>query len=76
MARSQYFVGKHDGQWHIRHREKQFGPYPTERMALRVAIDAANDAGRHNPEGAEVVLELLSGHRTIWSYGADPYPSG
>ncbi|RYF47849.1 MAG: DUF2188 domain-containing protein [Cytophagaceae bacterium] len=71
MARNQYFVVLHEGQWKISYNQKHYGPYDTQRGAIRAAVDAA-----HKSKGDSQVLIQGADHkfRTEWTYGSDPYP--
>lgn len=71
MARVQYFVVRHEGQWKITLEGKRYGPYRTQRDAIRAAVDAA-----HETKGDAQVLVQGEDHkfRTEWTYGNDPYP--
>ena len=71
MARAQYFVVKHEGQWKISHGGKHYGPYPTQKDAIRSAVDAANKTGAD----AQVLIQGADNQfRAEWTYGHDPYP--
>lgn len=71
MARNQYFVVSHQGEWKISHNQKHYGPYPTQKAAIRAAVDAA-----HESKGDSQVLIQGENNqfRTEWTYGNDPYP--
>ena len=66
MAHTPYIVFRDQGQWHIKSNGVHYGPYPTQRDAIRAAVDAAYEAG------SQVVLQ--DQFRTEWTYGKDPYP--
>lgn len=71
MTRNRYYVVYHQGEWKIKYNDKHFGPYSTQKAAIRAAVDAA-----HKGKGDSQVL--VQGHnnqfRTEWTYGNDPYP--
>lgn len=71
MSRAQYYVVRHDGQWKIKFNGQHYGPYGTQKAAIRSAVDAA-----HNAKGnAQVLLQGADGlFRAEWTYGNDPYP--
>lgn len=71
MARDQYFVVIHNNEWKISYNGKHYGPYPTQRAAIRAAVDAA-----HKAKGdAQVLVQGTDNKfRTEWTYGNDPYP--
>lgn len=75
MARTKYYVVKHQGEWKISLNEKHHGPYPTQRSAIKAAVDAAHKAGSSNPDGAQVLVQNEQNQfRAEWTYGNDPYP--
>lgn len=71
MARTQYVVVLRNGQWMITLNGKHYGPYATQRQAIRAAVDAA-----HETKGdAQVLVQGQNNlFRTEWTYGHDPYP--
>ncbi|CFX09478.1 conserved protein of unknown function [Candidatus Filomicrobium marinum] len=74
MARNQYFVVLHDGQWKISFNQKHFGPFNTQADAIRAAVDAAHSAGRNGKDAQVLVQGRDNRFRTEWTYGNDPYP--
>jgi hypothetical protein len=76
MARTVYYVVRHEGQWKIKLDDKHYGPYPTQAAAIKEAVDTAHKAGKINPDGAQVLIQSTTNHqfRTEWTYGHDPYP--
>jgi hypothetical protein len=75
MARAQYFVVHHQGQWKISHDGTHYGPYPTQAAAIKAAVDTAHKAGRQGHD-AQVLVQSTDANkfRTEWTYGHDPYP--
>lgn len=71
MAREKYVVVNHRGQWEIAHHGKHDGPYPTQRDAVRNAVDMAHQAGQ---DAQVLVQDSDDRFRTEWTYGRDPYP--
>ncbi|OUJ68984.1 DUF2188 domain-containing protein [Hymenobacter crusticola] len=73
MARTIYYVVYHNNQWKIKLGEQHYGPYTTQALAIRSAIDAAHQSGpAHN---AQVLVQGTNNQfRTEYTYGADPYP--
>lgn len=71
MSRAQYVVVLHQGEWKISYNGKHYGPYSTQKMAIRAAVDAA-----HKAKGdAQVLVQGENNQfRTEWTYGRDPYP--
>lgn len=74
MARAQYFVVLHQGQWKIGFQGEHYGPYQTQAEAIRYAVDAAQEAGRQNHDAQVLVQGRDNQFRTEWTYGHDPYP--
>lgn len=74
MARTQYFVVNHEGQWKISLNGKHHGPYATQRGAIRAAVDAAHETGRKGGDAQVLVQGENNQFRTEWTYGNDPYP--
>jgi hypothetical protein len=58
MSRAQYFVVSHEGQWKIKFQGQHYGPYNTQRDAIRAAVDAA-----HKAKGDAQVL--VQGHLRV-----------
>ena len=71
MSRAQYYVTLHQGEWKIKYKDKHYGPYSTQAVAIRTAVDAA-----HKAKGdAQVFVQGRDNQfRTEWTYGHDPYP--
>jgi hypothetical protein len=74
MARTQYFVVKHDNQWKITLNGQHHGPYSTQRDAIRAAVDAAHTSGQKGVDSQVLVQGQDNQFRTEWTYGHDPYP--
>jgi hypothetical protein len=74
MARTQYFVVKHDGQWKIKLSDLHYGPYSTQREAILKAVDAAHASGQQGLDSQVLVQGENHQFRTEWTYGHDPYP--
>lgn len=75
MARDVYYVVLHDGEWKISYSGKHYGPYSTQRDAIKAAVDTAQKAGQRNLDGAQVLVQGTNNQfRTEWTYGNDPYP--
>ncbi|MGN6307143.1 MAG: DUF2188 domain-containing protein [Mesorhizobium sp.] len=74
MARAQYIVVHHNGQWKISYNGQHYGPYDTQKAAIRVAVDAAHKAGKDGHDAQVLVQGQDSRFRTEWTYGHDPYP--
>jgi Uncharacterized protein conserved in bacteria (DUF2188) len=71
MAHTPYIVFREQGQWAIKSNGMRYGPYATQRDAIRAAVDAAHEAGRKGLNG-QVLLE--DQFRVEWTYGKDSYP--
>jgi Uncharacterized protein conserved in bacteria (DUF2188) len=74
MARAQYFVTKRNGEWKIRAGYRHSSAYPTEREAMRAAIDFAERDGQAGREAQVLVQGEDRLFRPAWTYGRDPYP--
>ncbi|WP_284272212.1 DUF2188 domain-containing protein [Bradyrhizobium iriomotense] len=49
-------------------------PYPTQKEAIRVAVDAAYKEGASGHDAQVLVQDEDNEVRTEWTYGHDPYP--
>ncbi len=56
MTHTPYIVFREQGQWAIKSNGMHYGPFPTQRDAIRAAIDAAYEAGEKGLNG-QVLLE-------------------
>jgi hypothetical protein len=74
MARAQYFVVNQGGEWKIKHQDKHYGPYPTQKAAIKAAVDAAHTTGDKGLDAQVLVQGVNNQFRTEWTYGNDPYP--
>jgi hypothetical protein len=75
MGRDVYYVVLRQREWKISYNEKHYGPYKTQRDAIKAAVDTAHKAGPKNPHGAQVVVQGEDHqYRTEWTYGNDAYP--
>lgn len=74
MARAQYAVVLHGGQWKIAFEGKHYGPYDTQKEAIKQAVNAAHKAGREGHDAQVLVQGTDNKFRTEWTYGHDPYP--
>lgn len=74
MARARYFVVLHDNQWKISFNDQHYGPYPTQQVAIRAAVDAANTSGGRGHDAQVMIQGVNNQFRTEWTYGHDPYP--
>lgn len=74
MARLQYVVVLHQNQWKISFQGKHYGPYQTQKAAIRSAVDAAHKAGKGGSDAQVLIQGTDNKFRTEWTYGNDPYP--
>lgn len=74
MARAQYVVVSHQGQWKISYNGQHHGPYSTQKAAIRAAVDAAHKAGNLGHDAQVLIQGENNQFRTEWTYGHDPYP--
>jgi hypothetical protein len=74
MARTQYFIVLHEDEWNIKLGNKHYGPYKSRTVAIRAAVEAANQDGVRG-NGAQVLVQGDDQKfRTEWTYSHDPYP--
>jgi hypothetical protein len=71
MAYTPYIVFREQGQWAIKSNGTHYGPFATQRDAVRAAVDAAHEAGLKGLNGQVLLQDQL---RIEWTYGKDPYP--
>jgi hypothetical protein len=74
MARAHYYVILNQGQWKIKYGDKHYGPYETQKAAIRTAVDAAHQAGVNGHDAQVLVQGQDHQFRTEWTYGHDPFP--
>jgi hypothetical protein len=74
MAREQYFVVLHQNEWKISYAGKHYGPYGSQKAAIRAAVNAAHGAGKKGHDAQVLVQGANNQFRAEWTYGNDPYP--
>ncbi len=74
MAREQYVVVIHNGEWKVNFNGKHYGPYETQKLAISAAIGSAHTAGKKGNDAQVLVQGTDNKFRTEWTYGHDPYP--
>ncbi len=74
MARKQYYVVLHDGEWKIKHEGKHIGIAPSQKAAIRAAVNLAHQDGRNGHDAQVLVQGQNHQFRVEWTYGHDPYP--
>jgi len=74
MERLQYYVVFHQNEWKISFQSTHFGPYATQAIAIRAAVDAAHTSGGKGYAAQVLIQGLNNQWRTEWTYGNDPYP--
>lgn len=74
MARAKYYVVHHNGEWKISLNDKHYGPYNSQKAAIKSAVDAAHSAGKKGIDAQVLVQGANNQFRAEWTYGNDPYP--
>ncbi|TIX44532.1 MAG: DUF2188 domain-containing protein [Mesorhizobium sp.] len=74
MARTQYFVVLHQNEWKVTLNGQHYGPYGTQALAIRAAVDAAHSTGDKGGDAQVLVQAMNNQFRTEWTYSHDPYP--
>lgn len=73
-SRTQYFVVPHAEGWMIKLNGTHHGPYKTQALAIKAAVDAAHTNGKKGMDSQVLVQGVDHKFRTEWTYGNDPYP--
>jgi hypothetical protein len=60
--------------WFIKFDGEEYGPYKTEREAMRLAIDAAHRLGENGEQAQVRSMDESGNARATWTHGQDPYP--
>ena len=71
MAHTPFVVFRDQGQWKVKSKSVHYGPYATQKDAIRAAVDAAYEAGLNGLSGQVLLQDQF---RAEWTYGKDPYP--
>jgi hypothetical protein len=71
MTHIPYIVFRDHGQWMVKSKRVHYGPYPTQRDAIRAAVDAAHEAGLKGLNGQVLLQDQFS---VEWTHGKDQYP--
>jgi len=74
VGRAHYYVVLHQGEWKIEYEGTHYGPYPAQKAAIRIAVDAAHQSGQNGHDAQVMVQGRDNQFRTEWTYGQDPYP--
>ena len=74
MAHVQYFVVLHQNEWKISLNGTHYGPYKTQALAIKAAVDAAHETGKKGQDAQVLIQGADNKWRTEWTYGNDPYP--
>ena len=62
MARYQYFVVLHEGEWKIKHGEEYSARYRTQTEAIQDAFATARRASKEGQDADVLIQDLRSGH--------------
>jgi hypothetical protein len=68
MARQEFYVVLHRGEWKVRYGEEHFG------ATIKQAVDLAQAMGRAGQDAQVLVQGENHKWRVEWTYGHDPYP--
>ena len=74
MARAQYFVTLHEGEWKISFNGEHYGPYRTQQDAIEAARNAAKSTYDKGGTSQVLIQGKDNKFRTEWTYGDDPSP--
>ena len=74
MARTQYFIVLHEDEWNIKLGNKLYGPYKSQTVAIRAAVEAAHQDGVRGNDAQVLVQGDDRICRTAWTYSHDSYP--
>ena len=69
-----YLVVRHRDEWFIKFHGQVYGPYKTEREAMRFAIDAAYKLGERGEESQVLSMDESGKIHATWTYGQHPFP--
>ncbi len=72
---TRYLVVRHRGEWFIKFHGEAYGPYKTEREAMRFAIDAAYKLGESGEESQVLSMDESGNIQSTWTHGQHPFPS-
>jgi hypothetical protein len=70
-----YLVVRHRDEWFIKFHGQVYGPYKTEREAMRFAIDAAYKLGERGKESQVLSMDESGKIHATWTHGQHPFPS-
>ena len=70
-----YLVVRQESVWLIKFDGEEYGPYKTEREAIRFAIEAANMLGAQGEQTEVRQIDENGEARFVWRYGRDPSKS-
>jgi hypothetical protein len=74
-SHTRYLVVRHRGEWFIKFHGEAYGPYNTEREAMRFAIDAAYKLGESGEESQVLSMDESGNIQSTWTRGQHPFPS-
>lgn len=74
VAKTQFFVIPHQGRWRVSRRGKMYGPFPTQEVAIRSAIDVAHASGLNERPSQVLIREADGTYRVAWTFGIDCRP--
>ena len=75
MSRRRYLVERVGARWKIRIEDQVPCSYASQSEAIAAAIEAAQQVGLTQADGAEVLVQRLEPtYRILWTFGEDPFP--
>jgi len=72
---TRYIVVRDEDIWLIKFDGDEYGPYKSEREAMRFAIDAAHHLGDSGEDSQVLLMNEDGKPLAAWTHGKDPYPS-
>jgi len=74
MERQVYYVVLAENDCKISYNGKHYGPFRTQAITIRPAVDAAHESGKKGYPAQVLIQDKNNQIRTERTYGNDPYP--